>query len=192
MKNQQNRTSNLIFLNNYYDKWLEIPLDKKHYLLAEVIIAKHSLLPEYIAVIISSYVEVMSSLWLVECRGGGGRGVADYESPRIVVCCRSQTITFNLYSVALWRYFSQINIVAKDHNIWEVTDTLFAAFGRHSSLWPKATTIERSQIRLDWQHWVKLGHHCNKEEIDTGYSQLLHWSHIIQQILGSQYKLIKC
>ena len=29
-----------------------------------------------------------------------------------------------------------------------------AAFGCHSSLWPKATTIERSQIAaLDWQRW---------------------------------------
>jgi len=30
----------------------------------------------------------------------------------------------------------------------------FAAFGHHSLFWPKATTIERSQIAaLDWQRW---------------------------------------
>ena len=57
-------------------------------------------------------------------------------------------------SIAIWRYFSQLSInfcglrpplfvVAEGHNTWEVTETLFAAFGRHSSLWPKATTIEK-------------------------------------------------
>ena len=60
-------------------------------------------------------------------------------------------------SVAIWRYFSQLSIhfcglrpplfvVAEGHNTREVTEILFAAFGRHRSLWPKATTIERSQI----------------------------------------------
>ena len=32
------------------------------------------------------------------------------------------------------------------YNIWKVTDTLFMAFGCHSPLWLKTTTIERSQI----------------------------------------------
>ena len=34
-------------------------------------------------------------------------------------------------------------VVAKGHNIWVVTETLFAASGRHSSLWPKATSTFR-------------------------------------------------
>ena len=37
-------------------------------------------------------------------------------------------------------------VVDEGHNTIEVTKTLFAAFGRHISLWPKATTIERPQI----------------------------------------------
>ena len=42
-------------------------------------------------------------------------------------------------------------VVDEGHNTIEVTKTLFAAFGRHISLWPKATTIERPQIAaLDW------------------------------------------
>ena len=44
-------------------------------------------------------------------------------------------------------------VMVEGHNTWEITETLFAASGRHSSLWPKVTTIERSQIvALDWQH----------------------------------------
>ena len=34
-------------------------------------------------------------------------------------------------------------VVAEGHNIFEVTERLFAALGRHSSLWPKATTFEK-------------------------------------------------
>ena len=57
-----NLLSNYYYYYYYYDKWLEITLDKKHYLLAEVNIAKPSLLTEYIAVNISSYVEVLCTL----------------------------------------------------------------------------------------------------------------------------------
>ena len=36
-------------------------------------------------------------------------------------------------------------IVAKDHNIWEFTESLFTAGRHHNSLWPKTTTFESLQ-----------------------------------------------
>ena len=37
-------------------------------------------------------------------------------------------------------------VVAEGHNIFEVTERLFAVGGHHSSLWPKVTTFEKSEV----------------------------------------------
>ena len=49
--------------------------------------------------------------------------------------------------VAICGLWSQQFIVAEGHNILEVTERLFVVKGFHSSLWSKATTVERSQLR---------------------------------------------
>ena len=54
-----------------------------------------------------------------------------------------------LYSVTRIQIMCLISkkfVVAEGHNIFEVTERLFAAGGNHSSLWPKATTFEKSQV----------------------------------------------
>ena len=38
-------------------------------------------------------------------------------------------------------------VVARGHNIWEVTESLSVAGGQHSSLWPTATTFGKLQFR---------------------------------------------
>ena len=40
--------------------------------------------------------------------------------------------------------------VSRDHNIWVVTESVFMASGHHSSLWPKATTFEKSHRGYSW------------------------------------------
>ena len=48
-------------------------------------------------------------------------------------------------------------IVAGDNNLWEVTESLFAAKGRYSSLSPNATTFEKLQDRdnmVTLAYWI--------------------------------------
>ena len=48
---------------------------------------------------------------------------------------------------AIYALWSPQFIVAEGHNILEVTERLFKVKEFHSSLWSKATTVERSQWR---------------------------------------------
>ena len=69
-------------------------------------------------------------------QGGSRGGLPDW--PFFVAKLKSQTDHLRLRPPQF--------VVAKGHNNFKIIEKIFAASGRHSSLWPKATTFEKSQV----------------------------------------------
>ena len=69
--------------------------------------------------------------------------------PTTVHCAR-RTKHLRSHREAIFGLWPPQFIVPEGHNIWEVTERLFVALGHHSSLYPKATTFEKSQRGYLW------------------------------------------